>query len=310
MYICLTVLIILIVFLLFLLIHFQRQIGNICRQLCFLMEHESNMLITTDIRTGNFGRLIDALNELLEIHRKEHKKYLEKEAAISDTYTNLSHDIRTPLTSLDGYFQLLEECTSPDEQAYYISIIQERISSLKDMLEELFTFTRLKSDSYELKLEPCDLSRILKNTILSYYENWIQNGITPVFELPDTPMFVTGNVQALKRIIQNIIKNGIDHGENQLNISLRSSESHAVLIFKNEVDAPEAIDVTQVFERFYKADEARSKNSTGLGLSIAKELVLRMSGTIHASIENNWFCIEVCFPIHSGHPESSSGNGL
>lgn len=91
---------------------------------------------------------------------------------ISDTYTNLSHDIRTPLTSLDGYFQLLRDETDKSAQEHYIDIIQERITSLKDMLEELFMFTKIKNDSFKLELSNCCVSRLLKQTVFSYYEEW------------------------------------------------------------------------------------------------------------------------------------------
>ena len=120
-----------------------RQVKDICRQLSFQMKQ-------------------DLLNELLDMRRKEKRRYLEKEALIADTYTNLSHDIRTPLTSLDGYFQLMEDCENVDDQRRYLGIIHERIHSLNEMLEELFTFTKLKNDSYSLKLMPCCLNRILK----------------------------------------------------------------------------------------------------------------------------------------------------
>ena len=84
---------------------YQRQVKDICRQLWFLMKHDSNMLITREMDFGGIGELADVLNEWLELKRREKKEYLKKEEMISDTYTNLSHDIRTPLTSLDGYFQ-------------------------------------------------------------------------------------------------------------------------------------------------------------------------------------------------------------
>ena len=87
---------------------YQRQVKDICRQLSFLMKHDSNMLITREMDFGGIGELADVLNEWLELKRREKKEYLKKEEMISDTYTNLSHDIRTPLTSLDGYFQLME----------------------------------------------------------------------------------------------------------------------------------------------------------------------------------------------------------
>ena len=108
------------------------------------MKHDSNMLITREMDFGGIGELADVLNEWLELKRREKKEYLKKEEMISDTYTNLSHDIRTPLTSLDGYFQLMETCEDQEEQRRYMKIIQERIGSLKEMLEELFTFTNLK----------------------------------------------------------------------------------------------------------------------------------------------------------------------
>ena len=134
---------------------YQRQVRDICRQLSFLLKNDSNMLVTGDTGFGGLKELMEILNQLLLNRKKEHKKYLEKEQMISDTYTNLSHDIRTPLTSLDGYFQLLEESEDAEEQKHYMDIIQDRIHSLKEMLEELFLFTKLKNESYHLEIKCC-----------------------------------------------------------------------------------------------------------------------------------------------------------
>ena len=142
---------------------YQRQVKDICRQLAFLMKHDSNMLIQREFDLGGIGTLSDRLNELLELQKKEKQRYQEKEALIADTYTNLSHDIRTPLTSLDGYFQLMEECENVEDQRRYLNIIHERIHSLNEMLEELFMFTKLKNESYNLELTPCCINRISHN---------------------------------------------------------------------------------------------------------------------------------------------------
>lgn len=123
---------------------YQRQVKDICHQLEFMMKHDSNMLINHEFDVGGIGKLSDKLNELLELRRKEKQHYQEKEALIADTYTNLSHDIRTPLTSLDGYFQLMEECENIEDQKRYLSIIHERIHSLNEMLEELFYVYKVK----------------------------------------------------------------------------------------------------------------------------------------------------------------------
>ena len=252
---------------------YQRQIKDICRQLSFLMEHDSNKLIQREIDMGGIGELSDKLNELLDLRKKERNEYRKKEELIADTYTNLSHDIRTPLTSLDGYFQLIEECDNIDDQRRYLDIIRERLNSLNEMLEELFTFTKLKNDSYKLELTDCCMNRILKEAVFSYYDEWKKQGI--------------------RRVIQNVIKNGLDHGEKNISIKLIREDNHALLKISNYTEHPENIDLSHVFERFYKADVARGRASTGLGLSIAKELVERMNGDISARIQGNDFIIEI-----------------
>ena len=276
---------------------YQRQVKDICRQLAFLMKHDSNMLIHREFGLGGIGMLSDRLNDLLELRRKEKQYYQEKETLIADTYTNLSHDIRTPLTSLDGYFQLMEACENVEEQRRYLNIIHERIHSLNEMLEELFMFTKLKNESYRLELTSCCINRILKETVFSYYDDWVRREIQPDIQITEEQLYIDGNKQGLSRIIQNVIKNGLDHGEKKIRIVLKREQNQAVLRISNQVTASEQIDIEHVFDRFYKADAARSKTSTGLGLSIAREFVRRMNGEIGAKIEENEFIVEMSFPI-------------
>ncbi len=276
---------------------YQRQVKDICRQLAFLMKHDSNMLIHREFGLGGIGMLSDRLNDLLELRRKEKQYYQEKETLIADTYTNLSHDIRTPLTSLDGYFQLMEACENVEEQRRYLNIIHERIHSLNEMLEELFMFTKLKNESYRLELTSCCINRILKETVFSYYDEWVRREIQPDIQITEEQLYIDGNKQGLSRIIQNVIKNGLDHGEKKIRIVLKREQNRAVLRISNQVTASEQIDIEHVFDRFYKADAARSKTSTGLGLSIAREFVRRMNGEIGAKIEKNEFIVEMSFPI-------------
>lgn len=293
------ILMVIIVILVIFLWKYQRQIKDICRQLSFLKKHDSNMMISREINSAGIGWLVDELNEMLNRQRKERKQFREKEQMISDTYTNLSHDIRTPLTSLDGYFQLLENTKDSKEQERYIQIIQERIDSLGNMLEELFTFTKLKNESWKLELEPCSITRILKDTILSYYDEWKRRGIEPTIKIEEKPVFIQGNKEALKRVIQNIIKNGLDHGNDTFEIILKTEKNQVILQFQNEILESEQIDLDLIFERFYKANQARSENSTGLGLPIVKEFTERMNGNILASVDGNYFQMELQFPILS-----------
>ncbi|HIW83478.1 MAG TPA: HAMP domain-containing histidine kinase [Candidatus Dorea gallistercoris] len=275
---------------------YQRQVKNICRQLAFLRENESNMMITGEWASGSLRNLTESLNEMIQEGKRQRLSYRKKEQRLSDTYTSLSHDIRTPLTSLDGYFQLLRESSDPEEQQRYLRIIEERVGSLKEMLEELFTFAKLKDETFHLELSLCCLNRILKECIFSYYEDWTKQGLEPKIQIPDEELYIEGNEAALRRVLQNVIKNSMDHGKERLFISLCPKEAGASLVVSNPVERPEEIDVEQVFERFYKADQARSRNSTGLGLAIAREFVLRMGGRIEAAVTGKEFQITLWFP--------------
>lgn len=273
----------------------KRQVKNICRQLSFFRENDSNMLISCGNRTGGMGELADELNMLASDVRKHHKDYLEKEKNIAQIYTNLSHDIRTPLTSLDGYFQLLQESDDEVDRARYISIIRERIDSLSNMLEELFTYTKLKNEAYELELSNVDITKLLKQVIISYYDEWNTRGIRPIIDIEEDTIEVYANAQGLRRSIENIVKNVLVHGEKEIKISLKKEKEGSILTISNYVLNPDEINVDRVFERFYKADEARSTTSSGLGLSIAYGFVKKMGGSIDARLNNNEFEIIITF---------------
>lgn len=290
------------------LLKIRAQLRDINDQLDFLYENDTNMLIGTDTNLIYLGQFKQRVNRFVEQWHKKRAEAAKKEQMISDTYTNLSHDIRTPLTSLDGYFQLLKDEKDEKLQAHYIGVIQERIASLKDMLEELFMFTKLKNDTFKLEMDRCCVSRLLKQTVFSYYDEWKMRGIEPVVDICDEQIFILANTQALKRVFQNVIKNGLVHGKSDIEIKLYTIDSGknagadrenkvVNIVVSNTIENPENVDVSQVFERFYKADEARSVTSSGLGLSIAKELVERMDGKINAQIEDNRFCINISYRI-------------
>lgn len=277
------------------LVKIRAQLRDINEQLDFLCEKDTNMLLLTDTNMADIGRLKERINRFLEQWHRQREAAAKKEQMISDTYTNLSHDIRTPLTSLDGYFQLLKDETDKSAQEHYIDIIQERITSLKDMLEELFMFTKLKNDSFKLELSNCCVSRLLKQTVFSYYEEWKKQGIEPSLDICEDTIFITANAQALRRVLQNVIKNALVHGQNSICIQMKQKNKMVHFLVLNDVKNPDDIDVDKVFERFYKADEARSISSSGLGLSIAKELVERMGGSIEARLEGARFVVEIQF---------------
>ena len=276
---------------------YRRQVQKTCRQLSFLKEHTTNLRLTSDLPFGELNQLTDCINELIDDSRKIRLEARLQENRLKETITNLSHDIRTPLTSMDGYFQLLLESDSPAERNRYLSIIQSRIKSLGEMLEELFTFARLQDADYQLPTERIDFARCIFDTVFSFYEEFRKKGIEPAADFCDGHLFVTGNEEALRRAVQNLIRNALVHGHENFILKLYEEDGQAVFRCANQVEHPEEIDITRVFGRFYKADSARTHTSAGLGLSIARELTERTGGQIRAQLSGNLFEVEIRYPL-------------
>ncbi|HIS27770.1 MAG TPA: HAMP domain-containing histidine kinase [Candidatus Pullilachnospira intestinigallinarum] len=276
---------------------YRRQVQKTCRQLSFLKEHTTNLRLTSDLPFRELSQLTDRINELIDDSRKIRLEARLQENRLKETITNLSHDIRTPLTSMDGYFQLLLESDSPAERNRYLSIIQSRIKSLGEMLEELFTFARLQDADYQLPTERIDFARCIFDTVFSFYEEFRKKGIEPAADFCDGHLFVTGNEEALRRAVQNLIRNALVHGHENFILKLYEEDGQAVFRCANQVEHPEEIDITRVFGRFYKADSARTHTSAGLGLSIARELTERTGGQIRAQLSGNLFEVEIRYPL-------------
>ncbi len=287
---------------------YKRQVKSICRQICFLNDNNSNIEITKDINSNEICELVDTLNEMLTIFRDERVKMKEKDAKLKEIITNISHDIRTPLTSLNGYFDLLGQADDHEEYQRYTGIMKERIECLKEMLEQLFTYVKLQNDEYQFEYEEFDACKELCSILVGFYEEFHIRGIKPQIEVPDEAVFMNLNKLAFRRIFENIIKNSIEHGKRYFEIRLvrqpggsdiqkgKAEEHHKIkIVVKNDISQElnngEAIDIDRVFERFYKADRSRNRNSTGLGLYIARDMVLKMQGNIMAEQEGELFVI-------------------
>ena len=269
----------------------RRQIADICRQVDFINEHHSNKKVSTSLRGRELLRLTECINKLID-EKKRIKIQAEKsERAFKDTIAGISHDIRTPLTSLDGYFQLMKNCTDSALNEKYSRIISGRIYALQDMTEQLFTFVKLENPSYSLECEPINLTQTVCDVMFSFYNDIVNSGFEPEVNIPDEILTANANLAGMKRVLQNIIKNALIHGERDLFITMRPRGEFAEISVGNGISTNDEIDVSRVFERFYKADVSRQKGSTGLGLFIAKQLIERMGGQIRAELTEKVFKI-------------------
>ncbi len=274
---------------------YRRQVKNICRQLCLLEKEVTNYRVRTDISEKEVKELAEHINYICDSHNQKEILLVKKDKHLKETLTNVSHDIRTPLTSLKGYFQLLMSEEDAEQKLKYADVMSERMNNLSDLLDELFTYTKLQNEDYKLELGEYDMTKLVLDTIFSFYDMFKKKVYEPELDIDEKSYIVLCNDIAVKRIISNIIKNAVVHGTDTIKLSYKALDGWVCFACENRVEHPENIEVKQIFNRFYKADKARSEKSTGLGLAIAKEMVDKMGGSISADLQDDIFKIEVRF---------------
>ena len=246
----------------------RRQIRDICAQSEFIEKHDSNKLISVDIHDKAVLELVSCMNGLLEEKRRVTIQAKNNERNFKDTISGISHDIRTPLTSLYGYFQMLQDVADGASKEKYTQIINSRILELQNMTEQLFTFVKLENPSYTLDCESVNLTQTLCDVMFSFYGDFEQNAMEPKVDIP------------------------AEHGCRELSVGMKSRDEWVEISVSNQVAEDESIDVSRVFEKFYKADSSRHKSgSTGLGLFIARTLTERMGGKICAEVNGDVFTV-------------------
>ena len=231
---------------------------------------DTNILIDISTRDPYMRKLAEAINMQLRLLRKERQRYQQGDLELKEAVTNISHDLRTPLTAIKGYLDLLAREEKSEKVQRYLSHIQNRTEVLKNLTEELFRYSVVTS-SQELKLEPMDLVRALEESLLSFYAAMQEKGIQPEIELPGEPVFRELDVSAVNRIISNIISNALKYSDGDLSVVMTKDGD---ITFTNTAHNLTAVTVGRLFDRFYTVEASR--NSTGLGLSIAKMLIERM----------------------------------
>jgi signal transduction histidine kinase len=236
------------------------------------------------------------LNQIISDNKNERISITKAGQDFKEGLTNISHDLRTPLTSIAGYVQMLEsEKISQQKKDEYYSIIRGRINSLVKMLDELYEYARIESDEYQLTLKKINVNNILTDVIFLFYNDFIAKGEEPIINIPAKPIYINADKDAITRVFQNMVKNYLTHGTGAFSISVEEVEEKVYICFKNKAPSLEHDDVEKLFNRFYTADKSRSKKTTGLGLAIVKNLVIRMNGKVEAAIANSYLTINIIF---------------
>jgi len=242
--------------------------------------------------------LLVCLNQLLELRQEERAAYRRKEQELRRQIANVSHDLRTPLTSILGYLQLLEgDGLSPEKKAEYLAVVEGRARTLQVFIATFYDLSRIEGGELPLEREKVDLGRALSDQLAASYEQIEEAGLDMEVDLaPDLPP-VWADSGAVTRIFSNLLTNALRHGKDALSIRLYREGNGIVSAFSNRAEDLTAEDASHVFERFYTADKMRTGQSTGLGLAIVKALAERMGHSAAARWEDGVFTIEVWWAV-------------
>lgn len=248
----------------------------------------------------NIENLIVEINTLIDDKRKMENIYKEKDMELREAIANMSHDLRTPLTSIMGYVYLLnDDKLDKEERKEYLKIIEKRSLVLNDLITNFYGLSRIQADQYEIKFEPVNLELVLGEIIAAFYETLDYKFGEPEINIEEGLGPVLGDKQALNRIFTNLIENIIKHGEGEVKISLKKKNKYIVMEFANKAEELEPKDVNRIFEKFFTKDRMRTGQNTGLGLAIVKLLVEKQGQKIEAKKVGNRLVINIIWSLES-----------
>ena len=213
---------------------------------------------------------------------------LKKEKHLKESISNISHDLRTPLTSMTGYLQLLQKTCLTDEQKEYLEISISRGKYLQTLINDFYSISLLEDESNVPVLIKVNLDNILADTVLSFTEQFEEKGIIPNVRSLNTATYVMADEIMLRRIITNLTSNAIRYGIKKFEVEIVNTDMVEVR-FQNLIEEGyrDELEIEKLFEKFYTADLSRSQSSSGLGLYIVKLLSEKMKGGVSASLEDN-----------------------
>lgn len=258
----------------------RKSMREIEYSLDTILDGDTNAVITVTSGDRYIKGLAARLNTELRRLRAHRIKYENGDRELKEAVTNISHDLRTPLTAILGYLELLEQEKKSESVKKSLDVIENRAQALKELTQELFQYTVILAQD-KLTLEPIDLREVLEESILGFYGAMNEAEIVPELSITQSSVIRQSNRMAMARIFGNIIGNALKYSDGDFSVELRDDGQ---IIFKNHAGSLDKLQVEKLFDRFYTVQEARG--STGLGLSIARSLVEQLGGSILAEYED------------------------
>lgn len=271
---------------------FKNEVRKIVRQLQLYNNRKTNKKIDITLIDQDIEHLGVEVNRLIDLYVMENRKRVLFEKEQRQTVANMSHDLRTPLTSIIGYIQIANnENLSEVEKEELLAIAFDRAKRLERLLNDFFELSVLESTDYELKLQRINLTKLLTEVLVSFYDRFQEKRLEPTIEGLENNVTIFADHSAVTRVIENLLSNTLKHADGNIMIRLEEQNGVASLMITNDALSLTEQDVQHMFDRFYMADQSRSGKSTGLGLSIVKSLMEKMNGSISSKLNDGQLSI-------------------
>ena len=269
----------------------HKAADEIAREFAARLSVDTNVGIDISTSDRKMRRLAADIDRQLKLLRKAHYRYTQGDRELKEAITSISHDLRTPLTAICGYMDMLEQEEISEAGKEYLHIIDNRINALKQLMEELFRYSIITTVSQYTEREAVALNQVVEECVAAYYGALKECGIEPEIMIPEKRIVRELNRDALSRILGNVMSNAIKYSDGDLNITLMEDGR---ILFCNHAKQIDEVTVGRLFDRFYTVENGR--NATGLGLSIAKTLTGQLGGEISAAYTDGRLLISIIFP--------------
>ena len=289
LYSVIVVLSILVITLLIRVVTTNIELKNITRELKEITEKDTNLLLSTSSGDKSIKILVDSLNKELKKLLSLKREYSKGIFDVKKSAENIAHDIRTPLTVIKGYVDLLEKEELSEEGRKYLEIIKGRVDYMKEMIDELFLSLSMKSRGV-LNLSDIDAKSILEEALVSNYKEFEKKGMTPSFITPNEKVIIKADSKALYRVYSNIISNALKYGEGEFKVEM---DEKGNTIFSNLAPNMDSVEANKLLDRYYTISDAKA--SSGIGLSISKEILQEMGGELKVKLENQRLYISIIY---------------
>lgn len=253
-----------------------------------ILQSDTNTLITITTKDKDIKKLANEINRELKKLRKQQLQYQNGNQELKRIITNISHDMRTPLTAIRGYIELLRE--NKEEQEKYLKIIDRKTNELTVLTEQLFDFSKTMDVETKIEKEECCLNELLEEALANDYTIFKENNIEPKVEICAEKVYRNLDKHTIIRIFENILSNAGKYSNGDFKVVLYKEGK---ITFSNKATSLDATTVQKIFDRYFTVENA--KKSTGLGLSIAKQLVELNGGNISAKFINQYLIIQIEF---------------